>query len=187
MQGMQTRTPEAPPGSTPPETSGVTLTRLLLITTFILVMVTDVVSWVMLDEAVAIHFNLQGNPDGWMSKTGHLAFSLIFHTIFLVLFLSIPLLVNKTPPNMVNLPNREFWLKPENQPELNRKLKNTFDLLGCAIFMLFLGINFAILQANLLVDPQLDSYFFYSLLGGFCLFLLAWVVLLYREFSIPEQ
>src|SRR5207237_1170658 len=68
-----------------------------------------------LPERVATHFDASGQPNGWMSRHGHIIF-------IMLLGLALPLLVAGSffclrffPGRGINLPHREYWLAPERR------------------------------------------------------------------------
>ena len=78
--------------------------------------------WRIMPEQMAAHFNIQGNPDRFVPK---IQFFLTQIRIMLVVFLvSLPIqaLFLVVPPNIVNMPNREYWLAPERRAKTMERI-----------------------------------------------------------------
>jgi TRAP-type C4-dicarboxylate transport system permease small subunit len=138
-----------------------------------------------LPEVVGTHFGAGNQANGWMSRVGYLVFILTFVIGMPTL---VTLLVGTLPskyPNWTNLPNKEYWLAPARQSESLAYLSAHGKRLGCLIVMFMLGIHYVILLANRMQPPTLPIAPFSSLLMGFGLALIWWIVRLYRRF--PKQ
>ena len=70
-----------------------------------------------LPETIASHYNINNEPDAWMSKQT----SIIIHSaamVFLtVMFFSFIYFMPKLPKRMINLPNKDYWLNEKNRAE----------------------------------------------------------------------
>ena len=73
-----------------------------------------------LPERMATHFGPNGQADGWMSKSAFTAFFLIMITFMTALMSGIGTLIRVLPPEMINLPNKEYWLAPERRRKRRR-------------------------------------------------------------------
>ena len=131
---------------------------------------------------VATHFDLQGNPNGWMSRNANVV-------VFAVLGVALPIcmygifsLARFIPVRFVNLPRREYWLAPERLDATLRELRRQALWLGCLVVLFIAGLYVVTLLANQQNPAQLDSSLVLALLGGFLLGLAIWVVFLLRRF-----
>jgi len=88
-------------------------------------------------------------------------------------------------PQWTNVPNRDYWLAPECREESLRYLSAHGKRLVCLIVMMMLGMHYVIIKANQLQPPMLPVATFSSVLIGFVLALVWWIVRLYRRF--PKQ
>ena len=134
-------------------------------------------------ERLASHFNAAGAPNGWMSKDQF--FTLNALLVGLAIFIGVfpPLLIAKLPPNLINLPNKDYWLAPERRAETVTFFERWFAWFACA-FLLFLALVMQmVIQSNRSATPELPSDQFMFLLFGFLLFTAVWVVLMARKFS----
>jgi uncharacterized membrane protein len=138
-----------------------------------------------LPDRVATHFGSEGRADGWMGRGGYLAFMLAF-MIGMSTFVSI--VVGTLPrkfPQWTNIPNRDFWLAFERRDESARFLSAHGKRLAYLIVMMMLGMHYTILRANHFNPPVLPGSTFTSILLGFALALVWWIVRLYRRFPKP--
>ncbi|MFO0975327.1 MAG: DUF1648 domain-containing protein [Planctomycetaceae bacterium] len=68
-----------------------------------------------LPEVVATHFGADGKPNDWMNR---LTATLVVGGIQILLplfLLGITWLSTRLPDSMLNIPNREYWLRPDNR------------------------------------------------------------------------
>jgi ABC-type Fe3+ transport system permease subunit len=136
-----------------------------------------------LPERLASHFNLAGDPDGWMSRSSHLWMMglLAFGLSLLVvgLFYGLRFL----PVSMINLPQREYWLAPERQRQTLHDLFRTGIWLACLEALFILGIHLLMVSAN----AQQPARMPFAICGAFIVGVLLWVGGLLRRFrTLPE-
>ena len=138
-----------------------------------------------LPDIVGTHFGARNQANGWMSRDGYWVFMLSFvigmPTLVTVLIGSLP----RKYPNWTNLPNKEYWLAPERQKDSIAYLSAHSKRLGCLLVMFMLGIHYTIMIANQTQPPTLPVRQFSSIVVGFALALIWWIVRLYRRF--PKQ
>jgi uncharacterized membrane protein len=135
-----------------------------------------------LPETVATHFGAHNNANGWMSRNDYLMFMLSF-MIGISAFVSFA--VGTLPrkfPQWTNLPNRDYWLAAERREDSLNFLNAHGKRLGCLVVMMMLGMHFVLLKANHLQPPMLPVATFSSVLLGFVVALIWWIVRLYRRF-----
>jgi len=131
----------------------------------------------LLPDHVASHFGPSGKPDSWSTKTSFLYFYL-FVIIGLAIFLSlIGLLMAKIPVQLINLPNKDYWLAAPRR-------QTTLDTLSCAFFyfasatmVLLLDMFYQTFQvqlgkAKILTHPVLSLGIYISFTIIFTVFLL---------------
>ena len=140
-----------------------------------------------LPEPVATHFGVHQQADGWMSRTGYIAFMLIF-TLGIAGLITI--LTSAFPakfPQWTNVPNRDYWLAPQRRAESVAYLAAHGRRLVYLIVMMMLGMHYTILLANHVQPPRLPGPVFTSILISFALALIWWIVRLYRRFHKPSN
>jgi uncharacterized membrane protein len=141
-----------------------------------------------LPPVVGSHFNAQGKPNGWQSKQ-------TFYTLFagvtglaLVLVFAVPAIIGVVPPSLVNLPNKNFWLSPEQRFASREFMSAWFAWFGCAVFLvMILSFDYAVksnLQPANPPDPGRIGYVF-ALFGAFSL---VWIVRFFLRFArVPRD
>jgi uncharacterized membrane protein len=140
-----------------------------------------------LPETVATHFGADGEANGWMTRGGYLLFMLSF---MLGVSSFVSLVVGTLPrkfPQWTNVPNRQYWLAAERRHESLNFLSAHGKRLGCLILMMMLGMHYTVLIANHLRPPTLPASTFSSIIIGFALALVWWIVRLYRRFAKPKD
>lgn len=137
-------------------------------------------------DNVATHFDLGGNPNGWMSRNVNLV-------AFVVLGLTPPLfiygifcLAGIFPTRFVNLPRREYWLAPERRDATMRELRRQSLWLGCLMVLFAAGLYVITFEANQQNPAKLSSNYVLLHLGGFFLGMAVWVIFLLRRFWKTE-
>jgi len=126
-------------------------------------------------NALATQFDLQGQPVTWMNREHFVRFYLVFMLFLNGVIFGTRLLI-KNPKNLrwVNIPHKEFWIRPENAP---RAQALTQELLEWVLMFL----NITILASILLIRTELrGSAVNYFVLGVF----LGAGVLIYMSFKL---
>src|SRR5690242_10356649 len=68
-----------------------------------------------LPPQVASHFGVSNAANGFMTRSGYLAFILFFALAFPLFLAAVIGLVPRMMPNAINLPNRDYWLDPSRR------------------------------------------------------------------------
>jgi uncharacterized membrane protein len=145
-------------------------------------------NYAQLPDVVASHFNARGVANGWQSKSGFLAFFLGAVTLASFVAFGVPAVLSKIPKELINLPNKDYWLAPERQAETLALLGNSFAWFGCGILLVVTtAVNYAI-GRNLHPQAQLDPPVLLYVLGGFFVFTILWSIRMIMRFSrIPRD
>ena len=136
-----------------------------------------------LPPKIASHFDVQGRPDGWMSRA---ADAEILSTVALL----VPAIViggmggaGRIPVSFINLPHRDYWLA-NNRRKAALAILVRYAIWFAALNVLFLtGAEFLIVQANLPAPHSLDMTRFTSGVIVYLVFTAIWALLLLRRFS----
>ncbi len=138
-----------------------------------------------LPEVVASHFNGRGVANGWQTKPA-------FFTVFVgVSFLAamigfvIPRIISAMPPQLINLPNKQYWLAPDRIVETRSFLNNYFAWFGCAVFVVIIVTFDYAIQSNLHPDNRPDISRMWYLLAGFLAFVVVWIFRMMTKFLRP--
>ena len=91
-------------------------------------------------EIVAIHFNINGEVNGWMPKIANLIFSCLIIVIVTSAFVGVPYILKSTSPNLINVPKKDYWLSSQNKDRLINILARHIYFIGIAtnLFMIYL-------------------------------------------------
>src|SRR5882724_8354599 len=120
-----------------------------------------------LPERVASHFDANGHPNGWQTKSMFTTFFYGAIGIASVVGFIVPILIGLLPSAAINLPNKEYWLAPERREASIQFIQDQMTWFGCAL-LLFLSVAiFAAIQANLIPNPIMDATAFFITLGAF--------------------
>ena len=140
-----------------------------------------------LPDQVACHFGPGGTADSWVSKEAN---AIIFLAIEIPLFLMLryaPLLTRKFPPQLINLPNKDYCLQEANWPVLKQKLDRVMSEFGIALYLFLLWVTLLTLHANLSDPVRLSESAFIPALVVFLGYTVIWTVGLWGRFKIPKE
>jgi hypothetical protein len=139
----------------------------------------------LLPERVASHFDVGGQPNGWMTRSGYMTFMGIFG-LGLPLFVVVLCFLSRFLPDWTfNLPHREFWLSPEQRSQTYEYLLARSLWLACPLVGFVGGTHYLTIQANCSVPVHLPSGPLLTLLAIFLAGVALWVVGLVRHFRNP--
>lgn len=68
-----------------------------------------------LPDVVATHFGADGKPNDWMSRLNATLLVGGIQTLLPLFLLGVSWLSAKLPESMLNIPNREYWLRPDKR------------------------------------------------------------------------
>lgn len=145
------------------------------------------VSYVLVPSKVAMHFGIGGFPDSWSSKQTYILTSFALDVPLFLLIYYMPSLIFKCPPNLLNLPNKTYWLREENRPQLKEKTDSVMSEFGAALYLFLFAVNLLTLEANRSEPVRLNERVFLYALIIFLIYTVYWCVKLYRTFRIPEN
>jgi uncharacterized membrane protein len=161
--------------------------RKAFLTIFILTILFNILSYIMLPDEVAIHFGRGGRGDSWAPKEFNCLLFLGIDVLLFLLFWYSPALIMKTPAKWVNLPNRSYWLAEENKPLTRQKMESLMSEFGIAFFIFFFFISILTLDANLSNPVKLNESLFLTGLIIFLVYTVYWCIKLYRSFGVQKK
>ncbi len=161
--------------------------RALFILTFIANVVLSLLSLTLLPSRVAIHFGSGGMANNWASNYFNALFFIGMNAfLFLVLYFT-PRLVFKFPARWINLPNKDYWLRPENKARTTDMFSSFMYEFGAAFFLFFFVAQLLTIRANLSQPVRLDERLFLFALVLFLLYTVYWCIKLFKAFRLPRE
>jgi len=138
-------------------------------------------------DVVASHFNGRGVPNGWQTKPSFFGLLAAVSVLIAIIGFGIPRIIASVPPQLINLPNKQYWLAPEHLAETMAFLNAYFAWFGCAVFLIMiLTFDYAI-QSNLHPDHRPDVSRMWYILAGFLVFMAVWLARMFARFSRPPD
>ena len=135
-----------------------------------------------LPDVVASHFNGRGVANSWQTKSAFFGVFVGVSVLAAVVGFGIPRIIAAAPPQLINLPNKRFWLAPEHLAETQKFMTTYFAWFGCAVFLIMiLTFDYAI-EHNLHPENPPDPARMWYILAGFLLFTLVWIVRMLAKF-----
>ena len=140
-----------------------------------------------LPEVVASHFDAHGMPNGWQTKSAFFAVFVGVTVLAAVVGFGVPRIIAVVPAQLINLPNKRFWLAPEHVGETLEFLNIYFAWFGCAVFLIvILTFDYAV-RSNLHPDHPPDVSHMWYILAGFIAFAIVWITRLFKRFLRPPE
>lgn len=140
-----------------------------------------------LPEKVATHFNAAGVANGWMTPGGHVQFTLTSGFGLSVLIVGLFYALRFLPPSFLNVPRKEFWMKPENYTTACAFLFRCGINSASLMLFFFSCINLQITHANLSLHLPMNAA---VVVVPFLLLEIAWaggVIHYFWKFGIPPS
>lgn len=145
------------------------------------------VSQEMLPERVATHFNMTGQPDGWMSRTKHLTFMAVFSTVLPLFIIGICWATRFLPVSLVNIPYQDYWLAEPQRTDSVSFLGWHSIWIGCLMEALMIALHWLTVMANHRQPVELPMSWGLGLIVPFLIGVAVWIGVLYRRFGTPPQ
>jgi uncharacterized membrane protein len=91
-------------------------------------------------DNVAIHFNANGEVNGWTPRNANLIMSCIIVLIITLSFVGLPYILRNISCNLISIPKKDYWLSANNKERLIMILSKYLYSIGLAtnLFMIFL-------------------------------------------------
>jgi len=136
-----------------------------------------------LPQVVASHFDAYGNANGWASKQAFLVFFILVSVIPAALVFVVPAIIKALPVDLINLPNKRYWLSPQRSDKTLDFLTSSFAWFGCAVYGLMLFVLDYAVRTNLHPDHRPDPDSIWIALIVFAGFAAVWSIALAFRFA----
>jgi uncharacterized membrane protein len=158
---------------------------------YVLLLAMGVLDWVrrypLLPARMAAHFGPHGEVNGWQSKERFFMSMAVVVGVSFVAGFIVPLLIGIMPASVINLPNKQYWLAPEQRQETMRYLSRRMGWFACAVLFLHLFVASEAISANMPSHGQFDIGATFAVLFGFVVFMGIWTILLLHHFRRVPQ
>lgn len=138
-----------------------------------------------LPERIASHFGVGGEPDGWMSKTAFYSFEIGLLVFVLGLFFCITRFLPKMPKELINLPNKDYWLAPERREKTFRIFRDKMEMFQIPLLALLVSVNQLVIRANLTRENLSPAS--WLVIAAFLVYTIFWSVNLNQKFKVYES
>lgn len=106
-------------------------------------------------ERLATHFGLDGQADGWTSRSSFALTQVGILVLLPAVFVGLSFLIPRLPTALINVPNRDFWLAPERRAYTMETISRFLLVLGLLLMVFLAGLMHLIMRANLEPTPKL--------------------------------
>ncbi len=141
--------------------------------------------WQQLPARVATHFGLDGKPDGWMSRTSSVMFSIGVQIGLPLILLSAAQAAKVLPSAMVNIPNREYWLSREHRSNTLEYVDWFIRWIAVASAVFLLTLGHLVFRANQ-IGQGLNTPIFFAILCSYLTIVFTFVGFFYTRFRLPK-
>lgn len=142
--------------------------------------------WPQLPERMAIHFDINGNPNDWLDKFPATLLSVGLMALLPAFFIGMSQAIRWLPSSLINMPYREYWLAAERRETSMQWMTGWMLWFSVTIAIFLLVINHLTFVANRDARPIPPAWFWGSL-GMFLSCTFVMVLLMFHRFRKPKQ
>ena len=136
-----------------------------------------------LPPVVAGHFNAGGVANSWQPKAVFVTVLCCVYVLFAVISWLMPQLIMSTPPALIHLPNKAYWLAPERRALTAHVLGDKMGWFGALEIGFIVCISQLVINANLPGSTGHLGPALWFITSVFVIVLIAWTIRLYATFS----
>jgi serine/threonine-protein kinase len=136
-----------------------------------------------LPPVVASHLGPGGEANGYMRRATYTLLMLGFVILVPSLVAATNLLVRVLPPQLVNLPNKRYWLAPERRAASLQALGSLSLRFAVALAVFLCFVHWLVVQAHSVQPPRLQESWLFIGLAVLGAATLGWIFSLYRRFG----
>ena len=161
--------------------------RTAFLLSFVAHLVLTVVELVLGPPRVAIHFGPAGEPDSWASAWVNALLMAGIAVLVFVSFYFAPHLLRVTPPTLLSLPHKDYWLREENRGRMESILMAHLYQFGTLTFVFLFVVGLLALQANLSEPVRFRTDLFWWPFGLYLAYTVYWSVKVIVVFRVPKR
>lgn len=131
---------------------------------------------------------MRGTANGVEPKGVFFSVFVAVSVVAAIVGFAIPRIISAVPIQLINLPNKGYWLAPEHRIETQEFFNAYFAWFGCAVYLIvILTFDYAI-QHNLHPENPPDAVRMLYVLAAFLLFTAGWTIRMLAKFlRTPEE
>ena len=135
-----------------------------------------------LPEHVATHFGAGGAPNGWMTRAGHVRFTVLMGIGTSAFVLGIFALIRYCGDRGLNIPHKDYWLAPERRQTTYDFIQRQGFWFAGMLVAFIAGVHRSIVVANARSPVALSLDDVGWLAGSFIAVTLLWVAIFVGRF-----
>ncbi|HEX3856600.1 MAG TPA: DUF1648 domain-containing protein [Verrucomicrobiae bacterium] len=137
----------------------------------------------LLPPRVASHFDINGQPNGWMSRSSAAIFQGVIGLVLSLIIVAGFYAARFASEQKINMPRRDFWFAPERRGETCAYLLRQGLWLASMEIGLQCVVWYQLVESNDMKIPHLSSFGFLAALGVFGIAMITWIFKLFRHFA----
>ena len=137
----------------------------------------------LLPERMAVHFDVHGAPNGWMSRSAFAGWAVGQALGVPALLVGLTYAIHFFPARFLNVPHADYWRDPRHFGEACAILFRASLGFGSALVVWQVLLTQRLVAANRLASPRLEGGQVILLTVPLLVFSLVWVVALLRRFQ----
>ena len=142
--------------------------------------------WPQLPERMAIHFDINGNPNDWLDKSPATLLSVGLMALLPAFFIGISQAISWLPSSLINMPYREYWLAAERRETSLQWMTGWMLWFSVTMAIFLLVTNHLTFVANRDAQP-LPPVWFGGSLVAFLSSTCVMILLMLNRFRKPTQ
>jgi hypothetical protein len=162
-----------------------TLRISILLSLFAAAAVQIEMQWLEFAPALASHFDINGVPDQWKTRGSLVIDYMLFLFFPSAILISVPFIVKLLPVRYVHIPNKSYWLNPDNEDKVFKKLMMLMCEEAAAITM-FLIVRFQLVFEANLKDISFNNRILKIAATVLVVFTILWLLRFLYAFRIPK-
>jgi serine/threonine-protein kinase len=143
-------------------------------------------AWDSLPERMASHFGPGGAPDGFMPRSEFVSVMALVGGGTVLVLTILPQLLRFIPTELINMPNRDYWLAPERRARSLARLGGWMAWFGVLTGALIAVVVELTIRANE-AHTGLDMGSFTTLMVVYAVGVAVVLFMLVRQFRVPRS